>query len=100
LEYIYSAMLLNSVGQKITEENVKKVLTSAGAKVNEVKVKALVSALEGVKIDEVIKQASIPVVSAPAPSKEEKVEGKKEEKPEETEKKTEEAASGLASLFG
>jgi len=94
-------MLLNSIGKKITEQNVKKVLESAGAKVEEAKVKALVSALEGVNIDEVMKKSATPVAVAPQVSKEEKVEGKKEEeKPEEVEKKAEEAASGLASLFG
>ena len=98
MEYVYSAMLLNSLGQKITEENVKKVLESAGAKVDEAKIKALISALEGVNINEVIKQAAIPV-AAPTATKE-KVEGKKEEKKEDEGKKAEEAASGLASLFG
>jgi len=92
-------MLLNSVGQKITEENVKKVLESAGVKADEAKIKALVSALEGVNINEVIKQAAMPV-AVPA-KKEEKVEEKKPaEKKEEEGKKAEEAASGLASLFG
>jgi len=92
-------MLLNSVGQKITEENVKKVLESAGVKVEEAKIKALVSALEGVNINEVIKQAAMPV--AVPTKKEEKAEEKKPvEKKEEEGKKAEEAASGLASLFG
>lgn len=100
MEYIYTALLLHSTGQKISEENIKKVLTASGAKVDEAKVKALVSSLEGVKIEEVIKQAAVPTATVAAPStKEVKVEGKKEE-PEETGKKAEEAASGLASLFG
>ncbi|MDI6825897.1 MAG: 50S ribosomal protein P1 [Candidatus Aenigmarchaeota archaeon] len=99
MEYVYTALLLHSAGQKINEENVKKVLTASGAKVDNARVKALVSALEGVKIEEVIKQTAMPVqVAAPAP-KEEKAEEKKE-KPEEAEKKAEEAVSGLASLFG
>jgi len=101
LEYVYSAMLLNSAGQKITENNVKKVLESAGVKVDEAKVKALVSALEGVDINEVIKQAAVPVAVAPAVAKEEKAkEDKKVEEDKKDEKKVEEAASGLASLFG
>jgi len=92
-------MLLNAVGQKITEENVKKVLESAGAKADEAKIKALVSALKGVNINEVIKRAAMPV--AIPTTKEEKVEEKKPaEKKEEEGKKAEEAASGLASLFG
>lgn len=92
-------MLLNALGQKINEENVKKVLESAGAKADEAKIKALVSALEGVNINEVIKQAATMPVAAPVAAKE-KVEEKKEEKKEDEGKKAEEAASGLASLFG
>jgi len=103
LEYIYTALLLHSTGKKISEANVKKVLTASGVKVDDAKVKALVSSLEGVKIEEVIKKSAIPaapVATAPA-AKEEKLEGKKEEKkPEDEAKKAEEAAGGLASLFG
>ncbi len=102
MEYIYTALLLHSAGKKISEENVKKVLTASGAKADDAKVKALVSSLEGVKIEEVIKQAAVPaapVATAPA-AKEEKAEGKKEESPEDEAKKAEEAAGGLASLFG
>lgn len=101
MEYIYAALLLHSTGQQINEENVKKILIASGAKVDESKVKALISALEGVKIDEVIKQAAIPTTAAPV-AKEERTEGKKteEKKPEDEAKKAEEAVGGLASLFG
>ena len=100
MEYIYAALLLHSTKQKISEANVKKVLTASGAKVDEARVKALVSSLEGVKIDEAIKQAAVPAPIAPV-AKEQKPEGKKEEtKPEEEAKKAEEAAGGLANLFG
>jgi len=99
MEYIYSAMLLHSLGKKITEDNVKKVLEGAGAKVDEARVKALISALEGVNIEEVIKQAAMPVAAPVA--KEEKTEEKKEEaKEKEEEKAVESATEGLASLFG
>ncbi|RLE43508.1 50S ribosomal protein P1, partial [Candidatus Woesearchaeota archaeon] len=54
MEYVYAAMLLHKAGQQINEENVKKVLEAAGVKVDEARVKALVAALEGVNIDEVI----------------------------------------------
>jgi len=101
LEYIYTALLLHSTGKKISEENIKKVLTASGAKPDDAKVKALVSSLEGVKIEEVIKQAAVPTAPVAAPAaKEEKVEKKKEETPEDEAKKAEEAAGGLASLFG
>ncbi|MDH7506466.1 MAG: 50S ribosomal protein P1 [Candidatus Thermoplasmatota archaeon] len=102
MEYIYSAMLLHSAGQKITEEHVKKVLTAAGVTPDEAKVKALIASLDGVNIDEVIKSAALPVAAAPvAPTetkKEEKKEEKKEKKKEEVSQ--EEAAAGLSALFG
>ena len=68
---------------------------------DEAKIKALVSALEGVNIEEVIAKAAMPVAVAAAPVAAVAVE-KKEEGPSEAEmeKKAEEAASGLASLFG
>ncbi|MCX6767506.1 MAG: 50S ribosomal protein P1 [Candidatus Micrarchaeota archaeon] len=97
MEYTYAAMLLHSTKQPISEENLKKVLSSAGAKVDETRVKALVAALEGVNIEEAIKQAAMPVAAAPAAG-----EAKKEEKkegPSEAEKEAE-AAAGLSALFG
>jgi len=93
MEYVYSALLLHSTKQPITEESVKKVLQSAGASPDEAKVKALIASLEGVNIDEAIKQA---VVAAAAPA----AEAKKEETKEDTSKKAEEAAAGLSALFG
>jgi len=100
LEYVYTALLLHSVGQKVNEKSVKKVLDATGVKVDEAKVKSLVSSLEGVNIGETIKQTAIPVAAAPQ-VKEQKVEKEeKKKKPEEEEKKVEEAATGLASLFG
>jgi len=104
MEYIYSAMLLHSAGQKVTEEHVKKVLTAAGVKADEGRIKALVASLEGVNIDEAIKTAAIPVAAAPAQpaasgeaSADKKTEKKKEKKEEVSE---EEAAAGLGALFG
>jgi large subunit ribosomal protein L12 len=104
MEYIYSAMLLHSAGQKVTEEHVKKVLTAAGVKADESRIKALVASLEGVNIDEAIKTAAIPVAAAPAQaaasgeaSADKKTEKKKEKKEEVSE---EEAAAGLGALFG
>lgn len=104
MEYVYGAMLLHSAGQKLTEANLKKVMTAGGVKVDNARIKALVASLDGVNIDEAIKTAA-PVAAAPAApaveaeAKEEKKEVKKKEKKEEA-KTEEEAASGLASLFG
>ncbi|MGB9576917.1 MAG: 50S ribosomal protein P1 [Candidatus Norongarragalinales archaeon] len=82
----------------MNEENVKKVLVAAGVNVNDAKVKALVSSLEGINIDEEKKKA----VVAAAPSVEatpQKKEEKKEEGPSEEQKEAQ-AAEGLAALFG
>ena len=103
MEYVYSAMLLHSAGQKITEANVKKVLTAAGVKTDDGRIKALVASLDGVNIDEAIQSAAVPVAApaaAPtseAPAEEKKEEKKKEEKKEEVSE--EEAAAGLSALF-
>ena len=101
MEYVYGVLLLHSAGQEVNETNLKKVMKASGVKVDEAKIKALVSSLEGVDIDEAIKTAA-PVVAPAAEAKaEEKPEEKKpEEKKEEEEKSEEEAAAGLASLFG
>ena len=92
----YAALLLHAAGQPISEDNVKKVLTAAGVNEEPAKIKALVAALEGVNIEDAIKQAAF--AAAPAASAETKKEDKKTEVSEE--KKEEEAAAGLASLFG
>jgi len=105
MEYIYSAMLLHSAGKKITEENVKKVLTAAGVKADDARIKALTASLEGVNIDDAIKTAAVPVMAAPAApapagaaSEGKPEEKKKKEKKEEVSE--EEAAAGLGALFG
>ena len=109
MEYIYSAMLLHSAGKKITDENVKKVLTAAGVKADDGRIKALTASLDGVDIEEAIKNASVPTAAAPASStesgKEASSEDKKEEKKDKKEEKEEEvseedAAAGLGALFG
>jgi len=100
MKYMYAALLLHSAAQKVDEENVKKVLTAAGVKPEEARVKALVAALSEVKIDEALKAAqAAPVAVATsaataAPAK------KEEKKPEEEKKKEEEALAGLGALFG
>ncbi|MFQ5883743.1 MAG: 50S ribosomal protein P1 [Thermoplasmata archaeon] len=104
MEYIHSAMVLHSAGKEINEANIKKVLTAAGVKPDDTRIKALTAALEGVDIEEALSTSAVPaapVAAAPAP--EEKEEEKKEEKEEEKEEKKvseEEAAAGLGALFG
>ena len=101
MNYVYSALLLHSAGQAVNEDNVKKVVSSV-EQPDDAKIKALVAALEGVDIADVISKAAMPVASAAvataaAPAGEAKKEGPSEE---ELEKKAEDAAGGLASLFG
>jgi large subunit ribosomal protein L12 len=100
MEYVYAALLLHKLGKPVNEENLTSVVKATGATPDEVKIKALASALSEVNIDEALKNAasmaSAPVAAAApgAPA------AKAEEKPKEEEKKEEEALQGLASLFG
>jgi large subunit ribosomal protein L12 len=105
MEYVYAALLLHRLGKPIDEQSVRRVVEAAGGTVDEVRLKSLVAALQGINIDEVLKSAAAaPVVAAPvatqaatapAPAAEA---APKEEKKEE--KREEEALSGLAALFG
>ncbi len=96
MEYVYGAMLLHKAGKEVNEANLKRVLEAAGIHPEEGKVRALLAALDGVNIDEVVKEASLP--AAAGTSTEAKKETKKEEKKEEV--KEEDAAAGLGALFG
>ena len=102
MEYVYSAMVLHAAKKPVTEEGITNVLKAAGVKADAARVKALVSALEGVNIDEAIATAvAAPVAAAaPAAKEEKKEEKKKEEKKEEKGVSEEEAAAGLSALFG
>ncbi len=99
MEYVYSALLIHKLGAELTTDRVKKVLEAAGGHADDMKARALLAALDGVNIDEVVKQAAMPVA---APQAEAKAETKKDEKKSaEDEKKAEEAAAaGLGALFG
>jgi large subunit ribosomal protein L12 len=101
MEMIYAALLLHSAGKKVDEHSLTKVLEAAGKHAEPGMVKAVVASLDGVDIDDAIKQAAF-VAAAPAagPASEAKSEKKEEKKEEDTGKKAEEAAAGLSSLFG
>ncbi|MCD6373717.1 MAG: 50S ribosomal protein P1 [Thermococcus sp.] len=105
MEYVYAALLLHAAGKEITEENLKAVLEAAGVTPDEARIKALVAALEGVNIDEVIEKAAMPVAApvavAAAPAAEAPAEAAAEEEEEEEEEASEEEAlAGLGALFG
>ena len=99
MEYVYAALLLHSAGGQVSEENVKKVLTAAGVKAEEPRIKALVAAISEIKIDDALKAAqAMPVAAAPAAAA---AATKKEDKtPEDDKEKSEEALAGLGALFG
>tara|TARA_Y100000815_G_C13188373_1_gene441973 strand:+ start:100 stop:429 length:330 start_codon:yes stop_codon:yes gene_type:complete len=109
MEYIYAALLLHKLDKEITEDSVSKIIEAGGIKPDEVKVKALASALGEVNIEDVLKNSVLPAVAPVAgtapvsesnesSSEEESKEDKKSEASDE--KKEEEALSGLSSLFG
>lgn len=96
MESIYAALLLHKAEKKITEANLEKVLTAAGAKVDKNEITKLIAGLKEANIDEIIKSSNImPVMAAPSgKSVEKKKEKKKKEEPEEEEEPT-----GIGSLF-
>ena len=113
MEYIYAALLLHNSGKEATEEGITAVMEAAGIAVDKGRVKALISSLSEVNIDEAMAQAqpvyapaaAAPPTEAPARAPEvseaEKEEKKEEKKEEEEEEKAEETGmEGLASLFG
>jgi large subunit ribosomal protein L12 len=57
MEYVYAAAILHELGQEINEQNVTAVLEAAGADVSESQVKALIAALEGVDLDQIVGSA-------------------------------------------
>ena len=105
MEYIYSAMLLNSAGAEIDAKSVTKVLKAAGLKTDKARAEALVAALEGVDIEEAMATAAVAApaaTAAPAASGDESGgEAPAEEaEAEEEEVSEEEAVEGLGALFG
>lgn len=99
MENVYAALLLHKLGKEVSEENMKKVVTAAGAHVNETQIKSLIASLKGVDIDKELESASL-VAAAPAgghAGHADKHEAKTEEKAEE---KHAAAAEGLSALFG
>jgi large subunit ribosomal protein L12 len=109
MEYIYAALLLHNSGKEVSEEGITAIMEAAGIEVDKGRVKALISALSGVNIDEAIARAQptyAPVAVAPpampaeAPAPEAKEVEKKEKKEKGEEKAEETGMQGLAALFG
>jgi len=102
MEYVYAALLLHKLKQPVSEDNVRKVVSAAGGSPDDVQVKALVSALGEINIDDALKNAAAaPVaVAAPSAAAAPAAAAKPQEEEKKEEKKEEEALEGLSSLFG
>lgn len=104
MEYVYAALLLHSAGKDVNEEGIKKVVEAAGVAADEVRIKALVAALEGVDISQVLSQAAaMPVAAAaaaPAAAAAAAPAAKAEEKEENKQEAEESGVEGLGALFG
>ena len=89
-------MILHKSGKEINEISVKRVLEAANAKIDEIRIKALISALGGVDIGKTV--GSVPI---PIPVEQPKIEQKIEEKKEVViiEDEIGDAAKGLDRLF-
>ena len=113
MEYIYAALLLHDSGKEVTEDGMTAIMKAAGVEAEVGRVKALISALNDVDIDEAMAQAqpayapaapAMPAqapATAPAPEAGEAEKKEKKEKTAEEEEKAEETGmEGLSSLFG
>jgi len=113
MEYIYAALLLHDSGKEVTEDGMTAIMKAAGVEAEIGRVKALISALSDVDIDEAMAQAqpayapaapAMPAqapAAAPAPEAGEAEKKEKKEKTAEEEEKAEETGmEGLSSLFG
>ncbi|NMC60779.1 MAG: 50S ribosomal protein P1 [Candidatus Methanofastidiosa archaeon] len=104
MEYIYAAMILHEAKKEINEANLTNVLKAAGVEFDEARIKALVSSLEGVDIEEAISTASMPVaqapVAAPAAGAADQKHSEAKKKEEKKEEADESALEGLGALFG
>ena len=101
MELVYAGLLLHSLKKEINEAHLEAVLKAAGSTTEKGAVKAFLTALQGVNIEEAISKAAVaPVGAAPQAAAPAAGEKKEEKKAEDTAKKEEEAAAGLSNLFG
>ncbi|MDR2944174.1 MAG: 50S ribosomal protein P1 [Methanosarcinales archaeon] len=100
MQYIYAALLIYKSGKEITEDTVKAVLAAAGANVDDARVKALISALDGVDIEEAIAKAAFAAPAAAAPAAAEAAPAAAAEPEPEEDHSEEEGMAGLGALFG
>lgn len=101
MEYVYAALLLHSSGKEVSEEGISAILNAVDITPDEVRIKALVTALEGVDIESVLAKApTSAAVAAPVAAAEAAPVAKAEEVEEEEEEAEESGIEGLGALFG
>lgn len=91
-------MLLNKAGKDVNEKNIETVLKAADVKIDLTKIKSLVSALQGVNVEEVIASANL-TQAAPAQNTSNQTQKETPKKEEKEKTPTVDAAAGLGSLF-
>jgi large subunit ribosomal protein L12 len=100
MEYVYAALLLHSAGKDVNEDGIKKVVEASGVAADEVRIKALVAALEGVDIATVLSQAAAVPVAAAAAAPVAAAPAAAAEAEEDQEAAEESGVEGLGALFG
>ncbi len=104
MEYVYAAAILHELNQEINEANMKSVLEAAGADVSESRVKALIAALEGVDLDQIVgsAQPQLPEDGTNAGDAESDgaAAGGESDLPEPTDEETDDSGGSLSNIFG
>lgn len=100
MEYVYAALILHKLKKEINEANITGIIKATGESANDAQVKALVSALADVNIEEAIKAAPVAVAAAPAAAAAPAGGGEAKKDEAAAGKSEEQAMEGLASLFG
>ena len=112
MEYVYAALILHETDEELNEDNLTAVLESAGADVEESRVKALVAALEDVDIEEAVAEAAaVPAGGSAGGSAggaseaetqevDETEEAEAEDEPEDDDEDGGDGGEGLGELFG
>lgn len=100
MEYVYAALILHKLKKEINEANITSIIKATGQSANDAQVKALVSALADVNIEEAIKAAPVAVAAAPTAAAAPASGGEAKKDEAAAGKSEEQAMEGLASLFG
>jgi len=102
MEYVYAAAILHELNQEINETNMKAVLEAAGADVSESRVKALIAALEGVDLDQIVgsAQPELPENGTAGEGDAAAAAGGESDLPEPTDEESDDSGGSLSNIFG